>query len=183
MACGRHQQQLGTSSSCWSLTTVGWHSFPQLAFVASQPMWISWSLWNKQKAQADPAEVFNGVEVRTAGRPLHCLHSYILEVVSDKTHSVGVSVVILEDRIWSQTVEIWDRRWLQNVILISLCIESASTDDERCFSSEGDAAPHHHTASTKWCLLCAAITTLCAFSTLSVYDPGAVGRIWTHRWM
>lgn len=43
-------------------------------------------------------EVFNGVEVRTAGRPFNPLHSQILEVVSDKPRSEGTNVVILEER-------------------------------------------------------------------------------------
>ncbi|XP_041646411.1 uncharacterized protein LOC121511698 isoform X3 [Cheilinus undulatus] len=36
-------------------------------------------------------QVFNGVKVRTAGRPFHPLHSQTLEVVSDKPRSVGQS--------------------------------------------------------------------------------------------
>ena len=55
---------------------------------------------------------------------------------------MGVNVVILEDRVRSQTVEIWDCHWLQNLISISLCIEIASNEDKPRFSSEGDAAPH-----------------------------------------
>src|SRR4029434_1822576 len=65
-------------------------------------------------------QVFNWVEVWTHGMPFHPLHSQILEVVSDKPRSVGVSVVILEDRVRSQTVEIWDCHWLKNLISISL---------------------------------------------------------------
>ena len=58
-------------------------------------------------------QVFNGVEVRSASRPYHLLHSNILEVDPDKPRPVGASVVILEDRVRSQTVEIWDCHWLQ----------------------------------------------------------------------
>ena len=83
---------------------------------------------------------------RTASRPFP---RQILEVVSDAPRSVGVSVVIFEDRVRSQTEEIWDCHWLQNVISLSLCIEIASNDDEPRFSSEGDAASHHNTTSTK----------------------------------
>ncbi|KAL7889584.1 hypothetical protein AOLI_G00018420 [Acnodon oligacanthus] len=60
------------------------------------------------------------------GLRFHPLHSQILEVLFDKPRSVGASVVNLEDRVRSQTVEIWDCHWLQNFILISLCIEIAS---------------------------------------------------------
>ena len=84
-------------------------------------------------------QVFNGVEVRTAGRPFrpfHPLHSQILVVVSDKPRSVGASVVILEDRVRSQTVEIWDCHWLQNLFSISLCIEIASNDDKPCVTRQ-----------------------------------------------
>jgi hypothetical protein len=56
-------------------------------------------------------QVFNGVEVRSASRPYHLLHSNILEVDPDKPRPVGASVVILEDRVRSQTVEIWDCHW------------------------------------------------------------------------
>ena len=72
-------------------------------------------------------QVFNGVEVRTGvlSRPFHPIHSHILEVVSDKPRPVGASVVILEERVWFQTVEIWDCHWLQNLISMSLCIEIA----------------------------------------------------------
>ena len=59
------------------------------------------------------SQVFNGVEVRTASRPFHPLHSHILVVIPDKPRPVGASVVILEDRVWFQTVEIWDCHWLQ----------------------------------------------------------------------
>ena len=67
---------------------------------------------------------------RTAGRPFHPLYS----------------------KFWrspiSQSVEIWDCHWLQNLISICPCIEIAS-DNESRFSSEGDAGQHHHTASTR----------------------------------
>lgn len=46
---------------------------------------------------------FSGVEIRAAGRPFNPLYFQILEAVSDKPHSVGASVVILEDRVQPQT--------------------------------------------------------------------------------
>ncbi|KAL6490631.1 hypothetical protein MHYP_G00009760 [Metynnis hypsauchen] len=104
-------------------------------------------------------------------QPFHPLHSQILEVVSDKPRSVGASIVILEERVRCQIVEIWDCHWLQNFILISLCIEIASSDDKPCFSSEGDAAPHNHTASTKRCYSIGAAISI-AFSVSSPhFDP------------
>ncbi|XP_066543051.1 uncharacterized protein mlphb [Hoplias malabaricus] len=54
-------------------------------------------------------------------------------------------IVILEDRVRSQTVEIWHCHWLQNFISISLCIEIASNDDKPRFSSEGDVATNLQT--------------------------------------
>ena len=44
--------------------------------------------------------------------------------------------VILEDRVWSQTVNIWDFHYLLNFISISLCIEITSNDHEPSFSSK-----------------------------------------------
>ncbi|KAK5853483.1 hypothetical protein PBY51_014630 [Eleginops maclovinus] len=93
-------------------------------------------------------QVFNGGEVRIAG-PFPPLHSQILEEVCDNPRSVGASVVILEDGVWSQTVEIWDCHWLQHFISIISLI--ASNDEKPGFSSEGDAAPHLHTAPTTTC--------------------------------
>ena len=122
------------TSSCWSHAAVGWHPILQPAFVTSQTTWLCWSLWIEQHAQADP-QLFTGVEVRTAGRP------------SSLMNPLWVQAFL--DRVWSQTVEIWDCHWLQNLIPISLCIEIASNDDEPGFSSERDAVPHHHTAPTK----------------------------------
>ena len=115
-------------------------------------------------------QVFNGVEVRTASRPFHPLHSHILEVVSDKPHPLGASIVMLEDRVRSQTVEIWDCHWLQNLISISLCIEIAS-NDKPSFSSEGDATPHHHTASTKICHSIGAAISIAFSASSPHFDP------------
>lgn len=56
-------------------------------------------------------QVFSRVEILTAGRPLHPLHSQILEVVSNKPCSMGASILILEHRVLFQTVEIWDCYW------------------------------------------------------------------------
>lgn len=74
-------------------------------------------------------EVFNGIEVRTAGRPSHPLL---------KPNPVGVSIVVLEGRILSY----------MGLPLVAeshlyLCIEITSNEEMPCFSSEGDAAPHH----------------------------------------
>ena len=49
-------------------------------------------------------------------------------------------VVISEDRVWSQTVEIWDYHWLKKFISISLCIQVVCNDDKPNHSSEGDLA-------------------------------------------
>ena len=46
-------------------------------------------------------------------------------------------------------LDIWDCHCLQNFILTSLCTEIAFNDDKPRF--EGDAPPHHHTASIKSC--------------------------------
>ncbi|XP_051239305.1 uncharacterized protein LOC127353784 [Dicentrarchus labrax] len=100
-------------------------------------------------------QVFNGVEVRTAGRPFHPLHSHILEVVSDKPRPVGASVVILEDSVQSQTVEIWDCHWLQNLISIALCIETLT----------------HHTASTKRCYSIGAAISIAFSASSPHFDP------------
>ena len=168
----RQPQQPGNSSSCWSPawshTAVGWHPILQPAFVTSQPTWLCWSLWHQPKLIP---QVFNGVEVRTTSRPFHPLHSHILQVVSDKPQPVGESVVILEDRVRSQTVEIWDCHWLQNLISLSLCIEIASNDDKPCFSSEGDATPHHHTASTKRCYSIGAAISIAFSASSPHFDP------------
>lgn len=85
----------------------------------------------------------------TIERPFHPLDSQILEVASDKANSVEVSVVILEDEVRSRTVEILDCYRLQNIMWISLCIESASNVHNPCFSSERDDPPHHHNAPIK----------------------------------
>lgn len=66
---------------------------------------------DKQHSQDD--QVFNGVNVRTAGRPFHPLHSHMLEVGDDKPCSVESSIVILKEEVWSWTVEIWDGRSTQ----------------------------------------------------------------------
>lgn len=42
-------QQPDTSFSCWS--PVWSHSILQPPFIASQPAWLCWSLWHKQRAQ------------------------------------------------------------------------------------------------------------------------------------
>ena len=47
-------------------------------------------------------QVFNAAEVKTGGRPFHPLHSQILEVVSEKTRSVGASIIIFGDSVRSQ---------------------------------------------------------------------------------
>lgn len=78
-------------------------------------------------------QLFSEVEVMTVERPFHPLDSQILEVASDKAHSVEESVVILEDEVQSRTVET-DYYRLQNLMWISLCIESASNVDNPCFS-------------------------------------------------
>lgn len=72
-------------------------------------------------------QVFGGVEVRTAGRPFIPLCSHILEVGTDYPHPLQSK---FENRIWSQTVEIRDCNWLQNLILISICIKMNSNDDK-----------------------------------------------------
>lgn len=46
------------------------------------------------------------------GSGLHPLHSQILEVVSNKRYSVKASVVILKDRVQSQTVQLRVCYWL-----------------------------------------------------------------------
>lgn len=70
----------------------------------------------------------------TVERPFHPLDSQILEVASDKAHSVEESVVTLEDEVRSRTVEILDCYQLQNIMWISLCIESTSNVENPCFS-------------------------------------------------
>ena len=65
------------------------------SFATSQPAWLCWSIWHKQHVQADPTSV-SEVEVRTAGRPFHPLHSPILEAVSQQLCSVWQSKTVTE---------------------------------------------------------------------------------------
>ena len=114
-------RQPGTSSSWWSHTAVGWHPILQPAFVAGQSTWLCWSL----------PQVFNGVEVRT-GRPFHPLHSQILCELSSWRTEFG-------PRLWTYGIATGCRissRYLSALRWPHLF-------------SDGDAAPHHHTASTK----------------------------------
>lgn len=85
----------------------------------------------------------------TVERPFHPLDSQILKVASDKAQSVEESVVILEDEVRSRTVVILDCYQLQNIMWISLCIESTSNVENPCFSSVRDDPPHHHNAPIK----------------------------------
>ena len=117
--------------------TIGWHLLLMLVTSLVTLLWDGIPFFNQHLLQVRHMVVlvtlaqlwFNGVEVWTAGKPFHPLHSLILEVVSDKPLSVGVSVVILDDIIWSHPVEVpVDCQWFQNFTLISLCIEIASND-------------------------------------------------------
>ena len=102
---------------------------------------------------------------------------------SDKSPSVRASIVILEDRVQSQTGEIQECHWLQYLILISLCIEIGSHDDKPCFSHEGSAALHHQIASTKSCdHRCSNWHSVLIFSVSLPYDQTNLGTIWTHCW-
>lgn len=66
-------------------------------------------------------QVFSRVKISTVGRPFQPLHSQgSLEGLPDKPCSVRTSVVMLEDRVQSQT-EIWDCHLLQILKLISQC--------------------------------------------------------------
>lgn len=76
-------------------------------------------------------EMFNGVEVRIAGRPVSLLPNSV-----DKSHSVWVNVVILEDRFRPQTVEICDSYWISSRYLSVSCLQWLRS----LFSSEWDAA-------------------------------------------
>lgn len=76
-------------------------------------------------------EMFNGVEVRIAGRPVSLLPNSV-----DKSHSVWVNVVILEDRFQPQTVEICDSYWISSRYLSVSCLQWLRS----LFSSEWDAA-------------------------------------------
>lgn len=64
--------------------------------------------------RADPSRV----EVWTVGRTLRSLCCHVLEVVCGNPGSVGGSVVILEDGIWSQIEEIWGCHWLQKLVIL-----------------------------------------------------------------
>lgn len=86
----------------------------------------------------------------------------------------GASIVLLENRVQSQTVKIWDCHWLPNLISLSQCIDITSNDGKPCSFSEGDAIPYHHTASTKRCYAIGAAISI-AFSA----SPNRIGRIWT----
>lgn len=76
----------------------------------------------------------------------HALHTYILDLVSDKLHSVWVKR-LGERRLFPDCGDM-DCHWLQKLILISSSTEITS-DEKLCFFTEGDAALHRHTASTK----------------------------------
>lgn len=148
------QPQPGTSSPCWSHITVGWHPILQLGHsgMTCTPKLIP--------------QVSSGLEVRTSSSPLPN-SGVILEVINP----VCEGVVILEDRVQSQTVEIWNCLRLQNLISISLCFKIAADDDKPCFSSEGDAAPNHHTASNKSCFTSSAAMGIARCMSSPHFDP------------
>lgn len=117
------------------VTSVGW-TFPFFK------QWLCWSLCYKWHVQADPTsgqwgwgqgvgQVNPSPPFAYSGGSLWLMRS-----------------VLLSWRITSsRTLCHWDHPWLQNLISICLCIEN---DHKPHFSSEGDAAPLHHTASTKY---------------------------------
>lgn len=72
--------------------------------------------------------------VRDADRLIHPLHSHILEVSSDKSCSMGTSIVEFGLRIW-------ECQWLQYLISISLSIETAVMTS-LASSNEKDGAPN-----------------------------------------
>ena len=120
-------------------------------------------------------QMFNWVEVWTHGRPVHPVHSHILEVGCNDPGSVGASVVILEDGVRSHILKVWDRHWPQDLIAISDCVEVSPNDDKVCLPSYRDATPHHDTAPTESChSICAAICK--AFSLPSPHSHPAIQR-------
>ena len=129
-------QQPVMFSSCWSpawsQTAPGWHLIRQPAFIVCQPTWLCWSPWKEQHTQADPTSVQWGwgqdCWKAIPSSPLPNSAGCLLE-----TPLSGDEFVILEVRVQSQTVELWDGHWLQNLISISLCIEIASNDNNPCF--------------------------------------------------
>lgn len=90
-------------------------------------------------------------------------------------HSVGVIVVISVDGVWSQTVEDMGLPLVAvvgwSLISISLCFEMTSNDDKSCFSSDGDATPHHHTTSTKRCYSVGAAISIALYILPPHFDP------------
>lgn len=88
-------------------------------------------------------QAFSCVDIRTAGRSFHALHTYILDLVSDKLHSVWVKR-LGGQRLFPDCGDM-DRHRLQKLILIA----EITSDEKLCFFTEGDAALHRHTASTK----------------------------------
>ena len=84
------------------------HSSTSICCKCSQRCCVGHFGTNSTPKLIPQVQVFSGVEVRTAGRTNHPLHSQILEEDSDKPLCVGGGVVILEDRVWSQAVVIWN---------------------------------------------------------------------------
>lgn len=71
-------------------------------------------------------QAFSCVDIRTAGRSFHALHTYILDLVSDKLHSVWVKR-LGGQRLFPDCGDM-DCHWLQKLILIS-----SSTEITRSF--------------------------------------------------
>lgn len=76
-------------------------------------------------------KVFSGIEVKTTGSTFHSLHSQILEVVSDKPRSVGVSGINLDNGFCPHS------HWL-----IPFCTETTTIDEKPCFSMR-EMLPSH----------------------------------------
>ena len=85
-------------------------------------------------------QVLNGVEVRTAGE-LHQSSPFPNSEGSlwqKKPNSVDTRLLILENRVWSQTMDIRDCHWMLNIIYLSAL---RSNYVKPCFSSKRISTP------------------------------------------
>lgn len=133
-----------SSPHAWSHTAVGLHPSTHIYYKAASVV-VLVTLAGLAPSMLMP-QAFSCVDIRTAGRSFHALHTYILDLVSDKLHSVWVKR-LGGQRLFPDCGDM-DCHWLQKLILISSSTEITS-DEKLCFFTEEDAALHHHTPSTK----------------------------------
>lgn len=111
-----------------------------------------------------------GFKIRTAGRSCHLLNSQILEVVSNKPHSVEVSARIFEYR-----VQLWRCGSATGCRILSSYLYAfrlLPMMTNLGFSIDGDAAPNYQKLLLYWC----------SNQHNLIYNLIAIGRIWTPYW-